>query len=229
MANMASRKRSRARPRSRLRRDAAVRPRDHDQYLHARGALRRRDAKRRVEPRRARRTARAAPRTAPETKDVEFEKCYSARLSLNDMEGNASPRGCHVCASAPRARSLALALTRADLSRVSPKRSARSLPRDFSSRRCFVGLPARPGFGDFVAIAGWRYLQKMSREVIAHDVTLTINPRFFPSTSATGCLFHFISRDSYFIERISLSALSTTRNFIFHESPGYPIVKLGCC
>lgn len=35
-------------------------------------------------------------------KDVEFEKCYSARLSLNDMEGNASPRGCHVCASAPR-------------------------------------------------------------------------------------------------------------------------------
>lgn len=33
-------------------------------------------------------------------KDVEFEKCYSARLSLNDMEGNASPRGCHVCASA---------------------------------------------------------------------------------------------------------------------------------
>lgn len=33
-------------------------------------------------------------------KDVEFEKCYSARLSLNDMEGNASPRGCHVCSSA---------------------------------------------------------------------------------------------------------------------------------
>lgn len=35
-------------------------------------------------------------------KDVEFEKCYSARLSLNDMEGNASPRGCHVCGFRPR-------------------------------------------------------------------------------------------------------------------------------
>lgn len=41
----------------------------------------------------------------PRTKDVEFEKCYSARLSLNDMEGNASPTWVsHVCASAVRAR-----------------------------------------------------------------------------------------------------------------------------
>lgn len=65
-----------------------------DQYLDASGE--RRDAeRRRIAPRRA----------APRTKDVEFEKCYSARLSLNDMEGNASPTWVsHVCASAVRAR-----------------------------------------------------------------------------------------------------------------------------
>lgn len=59
-------------------------PRDRDQY---------------------RRAARAPhPSPGAPAKDVEFEKCYSARLSLNDMEGNASPRGQHVRAQNTRAR-----------------------------------------------------------------------------------------------------------------------------
>lgn len=38
-------------------------------------------------------------------KDVEFEKCYSARLSLNDMEGNASlSLSLHVGTTCARAR-----------------------------------------------------------------------------------------------------------------------------
>lgn len=62
---------------------------------------------RRSIPGRKRRAPRrgAPPHRPPRTKDVEFEKCYSARLSLNDMEGNASPTWVsHVCASAVRAR-----------------------------------------------------------------------------------------------------------------------------
>ncbi|KAL0124512.1 hypothetical protein PUN28_006395 [Cardiocondyla obscurior] len=55
---------------------------------------------------------RRAPRTAPGTKDVEFEKCYSARLSLNDMEGNASPTWVpRVRFRSPRARILRAHIT----------------------------------------------------------------------------------------------------------------------
>jgi len=82
-----------------------------DQYLHAR-----RDAARRGERRDA---ERRAPRTAPGTKDVEFEKCYSARLSLNDMEGNASPTWVpRVRFRSPRARAKR---AREEFARVSPE------------------------------------------------------------------------------------------------------------
>lgn len=81
-----------------------------DQYLHARRDAARRDERRDAE--------RRAPRTAPGTKDVEFEKCYSARLSLNDMEGNASPTWVpRVRFRSPRARAKR---ARESFARVSP-------------------------------------------------------------------------------------------------------------
>lgn len=70
---------------------------------------------------------RAAPRARPRTKDVESEKCYSARLSLNDMEGNASLHVGATCALPLRARALALPSRARE--RVSPRKlSVPSLP-----------------------------------------------------------------------------------------------------